>query len=149
MKRSPLWWKVGSWGRWNAVYWSICHPQLRSETHNLQNKTCISILYFHLYLSIANSVTNAPLYYSNLYFFFPFISILNIVFVFHNLTITRLWLGTTGREWGSWWRRKKELGCSDLQGLRRRWPSSLCLRPRALFWAADLFIGNTLWGLLV
>ena len=53
MKRSPLWWKAGSGGRWSAVYWSICHPQLRSETHNLQNKTCISILYFHLYLSIA------------------------------------------------------------------------------------------------
>ena len=90
MKRSSLWWKAGSGGRWNAVYWSICHPQLRSETHNLQNKTCISILYFHLYLSIANSVRNAPLYYLYLYFFH----------LFPPLTYFYLFFTTSGCGWG-------------------------------------------------
>ena len=89
MKRSSLWWKAGFGGRWNAVYWSICHPQLRSETHNLQNKTCISILYFQLYLSIANSVTNAPLYYLYLYFshLFPLLTLYLFSTTYHHQAV--------------------------------------------------------------
>ena len=55
---------------------SICICQLRIRSQTQHYTTCICI-------------------------FFPFVSTFNIfLFVFHDITIIRLWLGTTGREWG-------------------------------------------------